>query len=232
MKILAIQNDPTDPPHLVGRWLEEQGFEIVVIKAFAGEQVPTEVPSDFVAVIPLGGSMGALDDHIAPWLADERKLLADAVARDIPIFAICLGAQLLAEALDGKVSRAEVGEIGIYSISPNQAAINDPIFNLSTDVLVTQWHEDQVTQLPTGAVTLASSALCPNQVFRIGSKTYATQFHPEVDSSIIKLWEDDADNAFLESGKSSVEDEVRSAESELARIWKPVIQGWGKLIQQ
>ncbi len=232
MKLLAIQNDPTDPPHLVGTWLEEQGFEIVVIKAFAGEQVPTEVPTDFAAVIPLGGSMGALDDHIAPWLADERTLLADAVTRDIPIFAICLGAQLLAEALDGKVGRAEVGEIGIYSISPNQAAIKDPIFNLSTDVLVTQWHEDQVIQLPTGAVTLASSALCPNQVFRIGSKTYATQFHPEVDSSIIQLWEADADNAYLESGKSSVEEEVRAAEAELVRVWKPVIQGWGKLIQQ
>jgi len=232
MKILAIQNDPTDPPHLVGEWLEEQGHEIVLLKAFNGEEVPKTVPSEIGAVIPLGGSMGALDDHIAPWLANERKLLADAVARDIPIFAICLGAQLLAEALDGKVSRAEVGEIGIYSVTPNSAAASDPIFNLSTDVLVTQWHEDQVTQLPTGAVTLASSALCPNQVFRIGSKTYATQFHPEVDSSIIQLWEADADNAFLESGKSSVEEEVRRAEAELVRVWKPVIQGWGKLIQQ
>ena len=232
MKILAIQNDPTDPPHLVGEWLEEQGHEIVLLKAFSGEEVPSFVPDGIEAVIPLGGSMGALDDHIAPWLASERKLLADAVTREIPIFAICLGAQLLAEALDGKVSRAAVGEIGIYSVTPNSAASSDPIFNLAGEVVVTQWHEDQVTQLPTGAVTLASSELCPNQVFRIGSKTYATQFHPEVDSSIIKLWEADADNAFLESGKSSVEDEVRSVESELVRIWKPVIQGWGSLIQQ
>lgn len=232
MKILAIQNDPTDPPHLVGQWLEEQGHQIVLLKAFAGEEVPTIVPSDIGAVIPLGGSMGALDDHIAPWLPNERALLADAIARDIPVFAICLGAQLLAEALGGKVSRAEVGEIGVYSITPNREADSDPIFNLGSEVLVTQWHEDQVAQLPVGAITLASSPLCPNQVFRIGSKTYGTQFHPEVDSSIIRLWEEDADNAFLESGKSSVEAEVRDAEAELARIWKPVIQGWGELIAQ
>jgi GMP synthase-like glutamine amidotransferase len=232
MKILAIQNDRTDPPHLVGQWLEEIGFELIVVKAFDGEKVPSTVPNSIDAIIPLGGSMGALDDHIAPWLANERQLLADAVARDIPIFAICLGAQLLAEALGGKVSRAAVGEIGIYSISPNEAAQSDPIFNVASEVLVAQWHEDQVTQLPIGAVNLASSALCPNQVFRIGKKTYATQFHPEVDSSIIQLWEEDADNAFLESGKSSVEDEVRSAEAELARVWKPVIQGWGTLIQK
>ena len=40
MRILAIQNDPTDPPHLVGEWLEEQGHEIVLLKAFSGEEVP------------------------------------------------------------------------------------------------------------------------------------------------------------------------------------------------
>ena len=117
MKILAIQNDPTDPPHLVGEWLEEQGHEIVLLKAFNGEEVPKTVPSEIGAVIPLGGSMGALDDHIAPWLANERKLLADAVARDIPIFAICLGAQLLAEALDGKISeRFQKLEENIYKM--------------------------------------------------------------------------------------------------------------------
>ncbi len=84
MRILAIQNDPTDPPHLVGEWLEEQGHEIVLLQAFSGEEVPGMVPDGIDAVIPLGGSMGALDDHIAAWLPAERKLLADAVARGYP----------------------------------------------------------------------------------------------------------------------------------------------------
>jgi GMP synthase-like glutamine amidotransferase len=229
MRILAIQNDITDPPHLVGKWLEEAGHEIVLLQAFAGESVPTTVPSDIHALLPLGGSMGALDDHVAPWLPNERALLADAVSKDIPVFAICLGAQLLAEACGGKVTRAEIGEIGIYSVNPTDAASADPVFNIAPSTPVAQWHEDQVTTLPQGAVTLAQSELCPNQVFRIGSKIYATQFHPEIDGDTIADWERDADNAFLTSGKSSVEAEVRAAESELARIWRPIIVRWSEI---
>jgi GMP synthase-like glutamine amidotransferase len=226
MKILAIQNDVTDPPHLVGEWLQEAGHEIVLLKAFAGEPVPSQVPKDIDALLPLGGSMGARDDHLAPWLVNERSLLADAVDKNIPIFAICLGAQLLAEACGGKVSRAPKGEIGLYSVEPTPSGVEDSIFNLSQSALVAQWHEDEVSQLPRGAVVLAKSDLCQNQVFRIGSKIYATQFHPEINGDTIAQWEADADNAFITSGKISVEAEIRAAEAELARIWKPVIQKW------
>ena len=78
MRILAIQNDETDPPHLAGRWLEEQGHEIVVLHAYAGEDVPSTVPDGIDALMPLGGHMGALDDHVAPWLLNERAMIADA----------------------------------------------------------------------------------------------------------------------------------------------------------
>ena len=226
--ILAIQNDPTDPPHLVGRWLMEIGFEIRILRAYAGENVPTTVPLDIAAVIPLGGSMGANDEKNAPWLVDEKKLLADAIAKDVPVFAICLGAQLLAIALDGEVTRAEIGEIGIYKIARN--SVPDSIFNFESGALTAQWHEDIVSKLPSLATALASSELCENQIYRIGKVTYAVQFHPEIDSGIIKLWEDDADNAFLESGKTSVLAEVAAAELELERIWKPIVQSWGNLI--
>ena len=101
MRIWAIQNDETDPPHLAGRWLQEQGHEIVVLKAYSGEKVPTTVPADIDALMPLGGHMGALDDHLAPWLVNERAMIVDAASREIPIFAICLGAQLVAAALGG-----------------------------------------------------------------------------------------------------------------------------------
>ena len=128
--ILAIQNDETDPPHLVGRWLMELGFEIKILRAYAGEFVPPTVPENIAGVIPLGGHMGALDDHIAPWLPNERALLADAIARDIPVFAICLGTQLLAAATGGKVTRAKIVEIGAKEIFPNAAAATAVIKSL------------------------------------------------------------------------------------------------------
>ena len=224
--ILAIQNDETDAPHLVGRWLEELGFEIRVLRAYAGEDVPAQVPDDIVALIPLGGHMNATEDHLHPWLAPERALLKDAIDRDIPIFAICLGTQLLALAGGGKVERARIGEVGIYSIfGVNEP---DPIFTFNSELSVAQWHEDQVTELPDGATLLASSELCRNQIYRLGTKSYGVQFHPEIDLSVVKWWEAEADNAFLDSGKSSIQEEFAAAEAQLVSTWKPVVQRWGQ----
>jgi GMP synthase (glutamine-hydrolysing) len=230
MRILAIQNDETDPPHLAGRWLEEQGHEVVVLHAYRGEEVPATVPDGIDALMPLGGHMGAMDDHVAPWLANERAMIADAASRDLPIFAICLGAQLVAAALGGEVRRSPESEIGIYEITSQGVA--DPVFDFGAQTIAAQWHEDIVTKLPEGAVRLASSPLCENQIYKFGSKSYAVQFHPEIDSSIIHTWEEHADNAFLESGKTSVESEVAAAESELFEVWKPTVQRWGALIQK
>lgn len=230
MRILAIQNDETDPPHLAAQWLAEQGHEIVILRAYSGEEVPATVPVGIDALMPMGGHMGALDDHIASWLPNERAMIADAAARDLPIFAICLGAQLVAAALGGEVVRSETPEIGVYEITPRGVA--DPVFDSSETVIATQWHEDKVSRLPEGAVTLASSPLCENQIYRFGSKSYAVQFHPEVDAQMVQSWEDHADNAYQTSGKSNIVSEFNASEERLYRTWKPTIQRWGSLIQQ
>ena len=226
--ILAIQNDETDAPHLVGLWLEELGFEIQVLRAYAGEFVPETVPEGIAALLPLGGHMNAADDANFPWLTPEKKLLKDAIDRDIPIFAICLGTQLLALAGGGSVERAPEGEVGIYSIQCND--VEDNIFNSPVPLPVAQWHEDQVTALPSGATLLASSERCANQVYRLGSKSYGVQFHPEIDLAIVKWWESEADNAFIESGKSTIAPEMAESESELINTWKPLIQKWGRQV--
>ena len=225
--ILAIQNDETDPPHLVGRWLMELGFEIKILRAYAGESVPTTVPENIAGVIPLGGHMGALDDHIAPWLPNERALLADAIARDVPVFAICLGTQLLAAAIGGKVTRAKIDEIGAKEIFPSAAAATDSIFNFVGPLPVTQWHEDEVSILPPGAITLASSPACESQIYRVGENSYGVQFHPEADLAIVAKWEAHADHAFQTSGVASVLPEYQAKVDEITATWRPFIQAWG-----
>ena len=68
--LLVIQNDESDPPHLAGQWLQEIGYELRVIRAFAGEPIPQQIDDEITALMPLGGHMGAMDDHVAPWLAN------------------------------------------------------------------------------------------------------------------------------------------------------------------
>ena len=125
--------------------------------------------------------------------------------------------------------RSSAAEIGIYEIEATGET--DLVFEITPGTIAAQWHEDIVTKLPAGAIRLASSPLCENQIYKFGPKSYAVQFHPEIDASIIRTWEEHADNAFLESGKSSVESEVAAVESQLFDTWKPTVQRWGSLIQ-
>jgi GMP synthase-like glutamine amidotransferase len=229
-KILIIQNDETDPPHLVGLWLTELGFTLQIVKAYQGEEIPPTVPQDIVAVIPLGGHMNANDDTNYPFLRNERALLKSAVAAGIPVLGICLGSQLLAVATGGRVEKAKTGEVGIYEIVSTNSS--DHIFDFSQPLPVAQWHEDEVTELPDGATLLASSELCNNQIYRMNELTYGLQFHPEIDLSIVKRWEADADNAFIDSGKRTIQPEMVRMEAVLSATWKPFIQHWGDLVRK
>ncbi len=229
--ILFIQNDETDPPHLVGQWLAAEGFTIANVKAYAGELIPSEISEDVAGIIPLGGHMNANEDALYPFLTVEKNLLRKAVEEEVPVFAICLGTQLLAVATGGKVEQSPQSEIGIFDIELNDSAKTDSVFNFASSAKVTQWHEDVVTELPAGATLLASSPLCTNQVYRIGATTYGVQFHPEVDSGIIRGWEEHADHALQMSEKRGVEAEVAEYDEELARIWQPALHSWAEVVR-
>jgi GMP synthase-like glutamine amidotransferase len=228
-KILFIQNDETDPPHLVGRWLSEIGYEIEVIRADKNEKIPHQLPNDVSALIPLGGSMAAWEVERAPWLADEYKIIQDAYEKNIPILGLCLGAQLMAHALGGKVERGEVSEIGIYEIK-NSGSDIDEIFNFPDPVKAALWHQDFITQLPAGAVRLASSDICANQIFRVQKNSYGLQFHPEIDAAIFQLWEEEELEEISGHDGSSRLKQVQEAESELFKTWRKAIQDWGHAV--
>ena len=143
----------------------ELGFAIEIVRAYDGETIPSDLPPHVKGVIALGGAMGALDDHLHPWLATERVLLKKVVSEDVPVIGICLGAQLLGAALGGEISRLRDNEIGIYEIT--QVA-EDSIMSVGASALTTQWHEDYVSVLPQGATLIASSDNCPTHIYRVG----------------------------------------------------------------
>lgn len=229
--ILFIQNYETDPPHLVARWLEELGFSTSTIKAYDGERIPAVLPDYVAGVIALGGAMSALDDLNFPWLSAEKALLKTLVEEELPVLGICLGAQLLAAALGGTISRLEENEIGIYQINQVSA---DSIFTLNPGAISTQWHEDYVSVLPAGSTLIADSVQCPTQIYRVGDLSYGIQCHPEADASIVSLWENKPDNAFKGFDKSeistTVAETVKVREGELESTWKPLIQNWGRAV--
>jgi GMP synthase (glutamine-hydrolysing) len=235
--VLAIQNDPTDPPLMVGEWLEEDGIRVVVIEACSGAAVPDSVPVGVHGVLPLGGAMGANDDDVAPWLAHERALLSDAVERGLPVLGLCLGGQLLAAATGGRVALAPVTEIGVVHVRRTVEGLRDPLLSQAVpvsgaDIPAAQWHQDQIVDLPDGAVLLASNAACRVQAFRLGDSAYGFQLHPEVDAETFVSWAEVADEALERSGRDIDEAgvEIRAAEPDLIAAWRPVVRAWAELV--
>ena len=236
-RVLVIQNEKVDPILLVGEWVAEFGIEFDVFRPFEGDQLPEQLPPGINGLIVMGGAMGANDDSDYPWLTATRQLMSDAAKADLPTVGICLGAQVLATAIGGTVTRAEVVEIGPVDIQVDEhLATDDPLFSrfAGDTVKAAQWHQDWIATLPNEAVILASNPHCPVQAFRFGDNVYGLQFHPEIDAATFKEWTQDlSDEAGNRSGIDLQEQTqaMVEVESELADTWRPVFHSWAELVK-
>lgn len=204
--ITVIEPEEFAPLGRLGQWLLAEGARLEVVRLWRGEAVPSfdEVGDGLVV---LGGAMSAHDDADHPWLADLRALLRRVVDERVPAVAICLGAQVAAEALGGAtaVPSPHGGESGIVSLCLTEAAREDPVFSEivdeavraavragipthgGTSLPVIVSHDDGVVRLPQGATLLASSEGAPVQAWCAGGLT-ALQHHPESTPERIEYW--------------------------------------------
>lgn len=186
MRALFVQHDHVSPTGPVADRLREHGFEVHEITVvsqedFASPNVHFAFPDlgDYDLVVPMGAPWGAWDDAcIGNWLLPEVAWVQDAVARDIPVFGICFGGQLLARALGGSVARAPKAEIGWTAIHTDDPAVvgPGPWF---------QFHYDRWT-LPEGAVEVARNSVA-SQAFTFG-RHFGVQFHPELTAATLEGW--------------------------------------------
>ncbi len=184
--VYVVQNDPECPPGLLGAFLSDSGIPFQTLRADRGP-LPKPVP-EMAALVVLGGSMNAFD----PRLETTKAWTREALRREVPFLGICLGGQVLAEVLGGPVALNRRGELGVGSVALTPSGSGDPLFaGIPERFLSFQWHDDAFTT-PEDGVRLAVGDVCPHQAFRWGRRAYGTQFHPEVDESIITLWSDRA----------------------------------------
>ena len=185
--VLVLQHVPHEGPGSLNSLLQTAGFRIHTLK-FWPEAETEPAPENYQGLIVLGGPMGVYEADKYRHLAGEKMLIERAVKDNLPVLGICLGAQLIANALGARVYPSGIKEIGWYDLAPTADGKNDPLFHhLSANEKVFQWHGDTF-DLPNGAVHLASSPLCANQAFRYGRNVYALQFHLEVDAKMIDAW--------------------------------------------
>lgn len=134
----------------------------------------------------LGGPIGAYEEILYPFLATELRFIEKRLAARLPIFGICLGAQLMARALGARVYPAPAKELGWAPITLTEAGERSVLKPLGGGPVL-HWHGDTF-DLPQGATRLASTAICENQAFGFGTNALALQFHIEAQAKGLERW--------------------------------------------
>lgn len=174
--VLVIEHEADSGAAMLGQRFRFHGYELDV-------RVPVEqnLPSStegYSAVLSLGASSSVTDASARWWLEPHLDILRDADTRHVPVFGVCFGAQALAVALGGTVTRAARPEVGWYTIETTAPELIEAGPWL-------QWHVDRIFP-PPAATVLATSPVCV-QAYTVGPHL-AVQFHPEVTDTEVSSW--------------------------------------------
>lgn len=209
--VVIIQHTFHEHAAALGRALQGQGTPVRIVHVYQGEHLPDDEAS-VAGVISLGGPMGANDEDLHPWILPEIDFLKKCAQNQLPVVGICLGGQLLAKALGGRVERNHTKELGWLPIEINLAGKKDPILSSGgASPTVYHWHNDTFI-LPAEAELLASSQGCERQAYKIGERIYGFQFHPETDHHLVQEWlmtdgaEDEVKSSLQIFGSHSIQD--------------------------
>lgn len=178
MKINCFQHVTFEGLGFIADWVNERGYDLSVTKLYDNEKIPNL--ENYDTLIIMGGSMSVHDEDIFPWLKDEKAYIRKAIKAKKHVLGVCLGAQLIAEALGGKVTKMPAKEIGWFPIAWHDAAMgNSVISGLNPAMNVFHWHGEEFS-IPDGAISLASSKACANQAFLYSCRVLGLQFHLEM----------------------------------------------------
>ena len=189
MRVLSVTHGPSVPGGVFDEAVEAAGHTL------ERWQVPDGGTPDpagrYDAIMVFGGSMHPDQDDRFDWLGNEAEFLGDALATEVPVLGVCLGAQMLARAAGAGVRAATAPEIGWYDVSLTPEGSSDPVLGvLPSRATVFQWHH-YTFDVPEGGVELARSEVC-TQAFRLdGRPAWGIQFHAEVTYPMLSAWVDE-----------------------------------------
>ncbi|MEW6121026.1 MAG: type 1 glutamine amidotransferase [Pseudomonadota bacterium] len=187
MRLLVFQHAASEHPGSFRDMMRSDGFQWDTVALDEGDRIPS--PAGYDALMVLGGPMDVWDDDILPWLRAEKAFIRDWVNAGRPYLGICLGHQLLADALGGTVEKMARPEVGICDVDLTEAGKSSPLFaGFDHRFRTLQWHGAAVTAAPPGARILAANDHCAIQALQVGPRAFGTQYHVEVIDSTVSDW--------------------------------------------
>lgn len=175
MRAHYFQHVPFEGLGSIEPWLHANGYDITSTRFFESADLPDLQAVDFLVV--MGGPMSVNDEEEYPWLALEKQFIRAFIEKGRPVLGICLGAQMIANAMGANVFPNAVKEIGWFPVHA-LATRDSPVFQFPPAETVFHWH-GETFDLPAGAIPLARSEGCENQAFQLGRRVIGLQFHLE-----------------------------------------------------
>jgi GMP synthase-like glutamine amidotransferase len=215
MRIHSLEHEPFEGLANIEVWAKKKGHSITRTLLFNNEELPDI--SDFDWLFIMGGSMNIYEEEKYPWLKEEKKFIAQAIADHKILLGICLGSQLIADVLGGKVNKNKFKEIGWFPVSLTREARDSSIFSsLPGTFTAFHWHGDTF-KIPYGSARIAQSEGCVNQAFECG-RAIGLQFHLEYSKKSIDLMFRNCSDELMDGKYIQKQDEIISQISNVHKI--------------
>ena len=210
LRIHYFQHVPFEGLACIEDWIKKENHQLSCTRFYQEETPPPLAEIDWLII--MGGPMGIYDDEKFPYLKAEKGYLKEAIEQGKTILGICLGSQLLADALGADVKKGKHTEIGWFPIRKTEAGKTAELFKaMPEELTVFHWHGDQF-DIPEHSARLIESEACPNQAFLYKNNVLALQFHFEATPESIRgmvehVGEELNPNTFIQSADDILKQE-------------------------
>lgn len=212
MKIHVLQHVSFEGPAQIAKWAEERAHTLEITRLYNGDPLPVVASGD--ALVIMGGPMSVHDVKDYPWLRDEMNFVRNEISRGTKTLGVCLGSQIIAEAMGGRVYRNSEKEIGWFPVIRRQMTVFNTL-PLPERMTVFHWH-GETYDLPPEAELIFSSDGCANQGFIIGPAV-GLQFHLEMDRESVEGIVANCGNELVSGKYIRCADDIISGETLYAR---------------